>query len=96
MSTLYGFYFDLYSKPGKLLRAGQVYANTLSQIKINSANVFWVVTGKYSDELVTANKVVWIKADNDSTQNKHYSEKFACEFEEYVLKYHYVKTRAIK
>ena len=95
MSTLYGFYFDLYSKSGQLLRAGQVYANTLSELKINSASVFWVIVGN-SAELVRANQVTWKKALYDSTQNKHSSDKFACEFGDYVLKYHYVKTRAIK
>lgn len=95
MSTSYGFYFELYSKSGKLLRAGNVYANTLSQLKINSASVFWVIVGN-SAELVPANKVEWHKQDFDSTQNKKYSDKFAVQFDDYMLKYYYTKVRALK
>lgn len=86
--TLYGFYFDLYSKSGKLLRAGTVYANTLSQMKINSQSVFWVITGN-SGELVRITDAVF----HQSEKGRKDSEKYTSEFGDFVLKYRYVKTR---
>lgn len=88
---LYSMHVDLKSKNGQLLRAGTVYANSVTQSQINFTSVLWLL-GLPSAESVTLKDIS--KWNKDDSFNIWRSDRFSFEtMDGKTVEIQYIKSR---